>query len=133
MGSSLISILKSHTDLKCFQELGTTSRESHSQLLRFQNQFLVVIRTFLNQILLDETQSLSLGCPLSLLNCCLEEPTFEEYSSASSEIGSLSPKPTKDQWTRVFFLLTQSNENFFLSLSCSQCVLPVPPLKTSIF
>lgn len=33
MGSSSISILKSHTDLQCFQELGTTSRESHSQLV----------------------------------------------------------------------------------------------------
>ena len=33
MGNSLISILKSHTDLKCFQELGMTSQESHSQLV----------------------------------------------------------------------------------------------------
>ena len=33
MGNSLISILKSHTDLKCFRELGTTSRENHSQLV----------------------------------------------------------------------------------------------------
>ena len=33
LGNSIISILKSHTDLKCFQELGMTSQESHSQLV----------------------------------------------------------------------------------------------------
>ena len=55
MGNSLISILKSRTDLKCFRELGT-SRENHSQLVLAVVENVELIR---HQWSLDKSANLS--------------------------------------------------------------------------